>query len=127
MEVFCHCTDLLSLIYRHVSWSDTRFFHRWFRIHDIHLYEQKKEFLEAIDARVMVVSNVDKEKIIEKIFPDEKNLPEFKIENFSANTRAFVKVQDGCNSYCSYCIIIRHFFLATIHKCEDSLLTAKKF
>lgn len=27
------------------------------------------------------------------------------IENFSEHTRAFVKVQDGCRQFCSYCII----------------------
>jgi threonylcarbamoyladenosine tRNA methylthiotransferase MtaB len=32
-------------------------------------------------------------------------LPEFSITQFAAHTRAFVKVQDGCNSFCSYCII----------------------
>lgn len=67
--------------------------------------EKKRNFLEDIDERVIVVPNSEKEQIMEKLFPDEENLPEFKIENFSANTRAFVKVQDGCNSYCSYCII----------------------
>jgi len=67
--------------------------------------EKKKEFLEGIDPRVIVVPNKEKEQLIEKLFPDEENLPEFSIENFSSHTRAFVKVQDGCNSYCSYCII----------------------
>ncbi|UKI26916.1 MAG: radical SAM protein [Bacilli bacterium] len=27
------------------------------------------------------------------------------ISNFASHTRAFVKVQDGCNAFCSYCII----------------------
>ena len=27
------------------------------------------------------------------------------IVNYNENTRAFVKVQDGCNNFCSYCII----------------------
>ena len=27
------------------------------------------------------------------------------IHNFIGRTRAFVKIQDGCNNYCSYCII----------------------
>ena len=27
------------------------------------------------------------------------------IEKFESHTRAFVKIQDGCNNYCSYCII----------------------
>lgn len=30
---------------------------------------------------------------------------ETSIENFEGRTRAFIKVQDGCNRYCSYCII----------------------
>lgn len=28
-----------------------------------------------------------------------------KIENFDERTRAFVKIEDGCNRFCSYCII----------------------
>lgn len=66
---------------------------------------KKKEFLEGVDERVMVVGNNEKEKLLEKVFPNQDDLPEFKIERFLAQTRAFVKVQDGCNSYCSYCII----------------------
>ncbi len=27
------------------------------------------------------------------------------VDNFSHQTRAFLKIQDGCNQYCSYCII----------------------
>lgn len=27
------------------------------------------------------------------------------IDSFDAHTRAFIKIQDGCNRYCSYCII----------------------
>lgn len=52
-----------------------------------------------------VVPNSDKENLLQHIFPDIENLPEFVIERFAAHTRAFVKVQDGCNSYCSYCIL----------------------
>ena len=28
------------------------------------------------------------------------------ITNFHNKTRAFIKIQDGCNNYCSYCIIL---------------------
>lgn len=28
-----------------------------------------------------------------------------KISSYSENTRAFIKIQDGCNNFCSYCII----------------------
>jgi len=51
-----------------------------------------------------VVKNKDKENLLKFAFPEEE-IPEFKIERFEAHTRAFVKVQDGCNSFCSYCII----------------------
>ena len=27
------------------------------------------------------------------------------VDKFSSHTRAFVKIQDGCNNFCSYCII----------------------
>ena len=35
---------------------------------------------------------------------DEK-FEELQVDNFTARTRAFVKIQDGCNRFCSYCII----------------------
>lgn len=54
---------------------------------------------------VQVVPNQEKERLIEHLFPEEENLPEFNIQTFDAHTRAFVKVQDGCNSFCTYCII----------------------
>jgi len=67
--------------------------------------EAAKEDLLALDSRVEVFLNKDKEKIIEKLFPDIETYPEFNIEQFEGHTRAFVKVQDGCNSFCTYCII----------------------
>lgn len=51
-----------------------------------------------------VVSNLDKEALLSYIFP-EKALPPFKVDHYGGTTRSFVKVQDGCNSFCSYCII----------------------
>jgi threonylcarbamoyladenosine tRNA methylthiotransferase MtaB len=53
----------------------------------------------------LVVLNHEKEQLVNKLFPEAETLPEFSIRNFEAHTRAFVKVQDGCNSYCTYCII----------------------
>lgn len=52
----------------------------------------------------IVVPNKDKESLLSFVFPD-REMPEFSIQNFAAHTRAFVKVQDGCNSFCTYCII----------------------
>ncbi len=52
----------------------------------------------------LVVLNKDKERLLPLAMPEE-SWPEFKIDHFAAHTRAFVKVQDGCNSFCTYCII----------------------
>ena len=51
-----------------------------------------------------VVANKDKQQLLSQALPGEE-LPEFSITRFDAHTRAFVKVQDGCNSFCTYCII----------------------
>ncbi len=37
--------------------------------------------------------------------PHDKKIEPLSIETFSEHTRAFVKIQDGCNRFCSYCII----------------------
>ena len=65
--------------------------------------ESAAQELMAIDARIEIVPNAKKEDLLEGIFPEE--LPEFQIQAFEGHTRAFVKVQDGCNSFCTYCII----------------------
>lgn len=68
------------------------------------LAERAREELEAIPGVSHVVPNLEKEQLLSRIFPDE-TLPEFSIERFGTQTRAFVKIQDGCNSFCSYCVI----------------------
>jgi threonylcarbamoyladenosine tRNA methylthiotransferase MtaB len=67
--------------------------------------ENSPDALRQIDSRIEIVPNAKKEQLLEQIFPDEENLPEFSIRTFDDHTRAFVKVQDGCNSFCTYCII----------------------
>lgn len=66
----------------------------------------------------IILGNVGKSKIVEYIeqyrktqkkiidIRDIENTPfeTMKLNNFN-HTRAFVKIQDGCNNYCSYCII----------------------
>lgn len=68
------------------------------------LAERRPDLIEKIGGVSRVVSNKDKERLIADLFPDQE-APEFSIQNFQAHTRAFVKVQDGCNSYCTYCIL----------------------
>ncbi len=41
---------------------------------------------------------------VEKI-SDEKDFEDLYVKKLSNRTRAYIKVQDGCNNFCSYCII----------------------
>ena len=59
---------------------------------------------EKLDFDGMIVPNAEKEDLVAKIYP-ERVVPRFNIKNFENHTRAFVKVQDGCDSYCTYCVI----------------------
>ncbi len=68
------------------------------------LVESAKEALQGMGEIDCIVPNKDKENLLSYVFP-EQEMPEFKICQFEAHTRAFVKVQDGCNSFCTYCII----------------------
>jgi len=68
------------------------------------LAERQPDAILAVEGVTHVVPNARKEQLLRELFP-EADLPEFAIDHFSAHTRAFVKVQDGCNSFCTYCII----------------------
>lgn len=46
----------------------------------------------------------EKPSILVSNYQDNK-FKRFKVYNFSNHTRAFLKIQDGCNSSCSYCIV----------------------
>jgi threonylcarbamoyladenosine tRNA methylthiotransferase MtaB len=66
--------------------------------------ERRPDLYEKMEGVTNVVPNKDKENLLSSVFPDEE-IPEFSIRQFDAHTRAFLKVQDGCNSFCTYCII----------------------
>lgn len=66
--------------------------------------ERQPQVVSQIEGVTHVVSNQDKDQLLAHLFPQE-DLPEFSIKHFDAHTRAFVKIQDGCNSFCTYCII----------------------
>lgn len=68
------------------------------------LAESSREALQGMNEIDCIVPNKDKENLLSYVFP-EQEIPEFKICQFEARTRALVKVQDGCNSFCTYCII----------------------
>ncbi len=79
--------------------------------------EANKGFdIEGLD---IVIGNKDKSKIlslldeyftkketIRRLYREEKDtFEDMYITNFPGRTRAFVKIQDGCENFCSYCII----------------------
>ncbi|HSW71789.1 MAG TPA: tRNA (N(6)-L-threonylcarbamoyladenosine(37)-C(2))-methylthiotransferase MtaB, partial [Chlamydiales bacterium] len=66
--------------------------------------EKVRDDLLGLSPNVQIVRNLEKEELVAQVFPEEEVL-EFLISGFEAHTRAFVKVQDGCNSFCTYCII----------------------
>lgn len=80
--------------------------------------QNNREEYEKMDIDILI-GNKDKSKIVTLInnyknnhekyfkFYDDRDLDfeDMNINKFSSHTRAFVKIQDGCNNFCSYCII----------------------
>lgn len=83
-------------------------------------YTQKltEQELKAIDANI-ILGNKDKSKIIDHLnkYLETKNkevyisdltnedFEDMCLDEFKGQTRGFIKVEDGCNNFCSYCII----------------------
>lgn len=78
------------------------------------------EIVKDIDNTAIILGTTNRSKIIELLNEYEKNKHQIvlvnkenrkedyeclKITSYSENTRAFIKIQDGCNNFCSYCII----------------------
>lgn len=80
--------------------------------------ENHKEALMDLDIDILI-GNKDKSKIVSLIemyrssgekfakFYDLRNVgfEDMQINDFANKTRGFVKIQDGCNNFCAYCII----------------------
>ena len=81
---------------------------------------RKNEIKDLIDADI-IVGNNKKSKIIDYINEFEKNqkqllvyddiennnldFEDMEIKGYNHRHRAFIKIEDGCNNFCSYCII----------------------
>lgn len=79
---------------------------------------REKEIKELINADI-IIGNRDKSKILDYINEFEKtkkqiikfydmNNVEFEdmeVKKYNKHHRAFIKIEDGCNNFCSYCII----------------------
>jgi len=68
------------------------------------LAKKEAAILADIEGVSDVIPSQEKETIIQKLFP-ENGVSPFAIKRFEGHTRAFVKVQDGCNHFCSYCTV----------------------
>jgi len=76
-----------------------------------------KEELEKIEDLDIIVGNSEKNDIVEIVenysskyeqvgkIEEVKEFQDFGTVTYTEKTRAVIKVQDGCNNFCSYCII----------------------
>lgn len=76
---------------------------------------RKKDIVEILDAFLKEReagrgqnTNAEAERVLEDTVPDiahENVYEEMRMEKSENHTRAHIKIQDGCNQFCSYCII----------------------
>lgn len=74
---------------------------------------------ELKDLKTIFIGNDNKEELVQRtlegldpdqlpLLADMQNADQFSplsVSKFGSRTRAYLKVQDGCNSYCTYCIV----------------------
>ena len=77
------------------------------------------ELLDLVDQPVCLVGNAYKHLLVDYTLADDycdiemymtdiskvREICDLPVKKFRGRTRAFLKIQDGCNSFCSYCII----------------------
>ena len=77
------------------------------------------EDITKIDGVNILIGNTNKSRVVELVeeyLKTRKNIiliedikkvsfEKMELDKFETRTRAFVKIQDGCNNFCSYCII----------------------
>ena len=76
-----------------------------------------REELEKMEEVDLILGNNEKNNIVEYVenyqenrsvvsdIDEQKEYKEFGNTTYTEKVRAFIKVQDGCNNFCSYCII----------------------
>lgn len=67
----------------------------------------KPTILVGTSNRNKIVDYIEKGKKVVDVNEDFKsfNYEEFGITSFSENVRAYLKIEDGCNNFCTYCIV----------------------
>ncbi len=78
-----------------------------------------EELLEMIDNPTCIIGNGNKHLLVETALTDtlpelvmltgkismKKEICPLPVHRFSGRTRAYLRIQDGCNNFCSYCIV----------------------
>jgi len=64
--------------------------------------EKDADIISKIDGVTDIIKNCDKEKLL-SLITGQASVTSNNITNFKGHTKAFVKVQDGCNNFCSFC------------------------
>ncbi|MGB9780793.1 tRNA (N(6)-L-threonylcarbamoyladenosine(37)-C(2))-methylthiotransferase MtaB [Caldanaerobacter sp.] len=75
------------------------------------------EEFERERKKIKLVGNIMKQRVYE----------EFGITGYTERTRAYIKVEDGCNQYCTYCIIPYARGPVRSRKPEDVMKEVKKY
>lgn len=65
---------------------------------------RKAELADILDERLAHLKEED-EKVYVLDIAHDREYERLHLEQLGGHTRAFIKVQDGCNQFCSYCII----------------------
>lgn len=78
-----------------------------------------QEIMEIADCPICIVGNAFKHRLVEVVLSDrhcdlemhlgniavQKEIAPLAATSFGERTRGYLKVQDGCNSFCAYCIV----------------------
>ena len=78
--------------------------------HQTKLRDLGADILVGTFGKAKIVDTIEdyiksKNTITENFTKDDKDFENMFVKNENDKTRAFVKIQDGCNNYCTYCII----------------------
>lgn len=79
---------------------------------------------KRLKGNLEIVFNEEKENFFCKKFLNKDCF--FQISNFFFHTRAFIKIQDGCDNFCSYCIVPYTRKRARSRKMQDILQEIKR-
>lgn len=66
---------------------------------------RKKDLVEILEAYLSERETAQSAPVIDRIDIDHASYEEMTLRRAAEHTRAYIKIQDGCNQFCSYCII----------------------